>query len=62
MLSVPVNLNCPKREASGILISRLAGYGIFRIPEPVFDLMALLTFIYLGIWTIRKRMGKKCES
>lgn len=33
------------------------GYGIIRIPQPklVFDLMFLLTMIYIFIWTIRKR-------
>jgi len=49
---------------SGMVFGALAGYGIFRIPQPklMFELMILLMFIYLAIWGIRKRMGKKRES
>ena len=43
----------------GMVFGALAGYGIFRVPQPVFDLIALLIFIYLGIWAIRKRIEKK---
>ncbi len=41
----------------GLVIGICHGYGILRIPQPrlVFDLMTLLTFMYLCIWTIRKR-------
>jgi len=41
----------------GLVIGTCLGYGILRIPQPrlVFDLMMLLTFISMLIWTIRKR-------
>ena len=40
----------------GLVIGVFHGYGVLRIPQPrlVFDLMTLLTFMYLCIWTIRK--------
>ena len=42
----------------GLVIGTCFGYGILRIPQPrlVFDLMMLMTFISMLIWTIRKRL------
>ena len=41
---------------SGIVFGFCHAHGIIRIPQPrlMFDLMTLLTMIYLSIWTIRK--------
>ena len=41
----------------GLVIGTCLGYGILKIPQPrlVFDLMMLMTFISMLIWTIRKR-------
>jgi len=47
---------------TGMVVGFCAGYGIFRVPQPLFELIILLMFIYLAIWGIRKRMGKKRES
>lgn len=46
---------------SGIVFGFCQGYGILKIPQPkfVFDLIVLLTFIYLLIWKIRKRVEKR---
>ena len=48
----------------GLVIGACHGYGIFRIPQPklMFDLMTLLTFIYICIWTIRKRRTRERYS
>ena len=41
----------------GLVIGICVGCGIFRFPQPrlAFDLMMLLTFISMLIWTIEKR-------
>lgn len=41
----------------GLVIGTCLGYGILSIPQPklAFDLMMLLTFVWMLIWTIRKR-------
>lgn len=41
----------------GLVIGVFYGCGILRMPQPrlAFDLMMLLTFISMLIWTIRKR-------
>ena len=41
----------------GLAIGTCIGYGVLSIPQPrfVFDLMMLLTFIWMLIWTIRKK-------
>ena len=41
----------------GLIIGTCIGCGVLRIPQPklVFDLMMLLTFISMLIWTIGKR-------
>ena len=41
----------------GLVIGTCIGYGVLRIPQPrlMFDLMMLLTFISMLIWTIKKR-------
>ena len=41
----------------GLVIGVLCGCGILRIPQPklAFDLLMLLTFVSMLIWTIRKR-------
>jgi len=43
----------------GLAIGTCIGCGVLSIPQPklVFDLMMLLTFISMLIWTIRKRGG-----
>lgn len=41
----------------GLSLGTCIGAGVLRIPQPrlMFDLMSLLTMIYIFIWTIRKR-------
>ena len=41
----------------GLVIGTCIGTGVLRIPQPklAFDLMFLLTSIWMLIWTIRKR-------
>ncbi len=48
----------------GLVIGVFQGYGVLRIPQPrlVFDLMTLLTFMYLCIWTIRKRYADEKDQ
>jgi len=43
----------------GLSLGTCIGYGVLRISQPklAFDLMMLLTFISMLIWTIRKRGG-----
>jgi len=58
MISVKVKLALVLLFVS-MVFGALAGYGVFTVPQPVFDLIALLMFIYLGVWAIRKWMKKK---
>lgn len=46
---------------SGIVFGFCYAHGILRILQPglMFDLMTLLTMIYLFVWTIRKRREQK---
>jgi ribose/xylose/arabinose/galactoside ABC-type transport system permease subunit len=41
----------------GLSVGTCIGYGVLRIPQPrlMFDLMMLLTFVGMLIWTIKKR-------
>jgi len=48
----------------GLVIGTCLGYGILSIPQPrfAFDLMMLLTFVWMLIWTIRKRRVNEKDS
>ena len=41
----------------GLVFGTCVGAGVLRIPQPkiMFDLMMLSTFVWMLIWTIRKR-------
>lgn len=43
----------------GLVIGIFVGYGILRLPRFVFNLMMLLTFIWMLIWTVKKRRVSK---
>ena len=48
----------------GLVIGTCLGYGILGIPQTrlAFDLMMLLTFVWMLIWTIRKRHANEKDQ
>ena len=48
----------------GLSIGTCIGYGVLRIPQPrlAFDLMMLLTFVWMLIWTIKKRHARARDA
>jgi len=48
----------------GLVIGTCLGYGVLSIPQPklAFDLRILLTFVWMLVWTIRKRHGATSSS